>query len=59
MGNCHYEKTNVDRGEVEVYIGFRGVTNFVQSIKYYIIPNVYIIEYIVYITFGFKTILVR
>ena len=26
MGNCHLEKTNVDQGEVEVDIGFRGVT---------------------------------
>ena len=26
MGNCHPEKTNVDRGEAEVDIGFRGVT---------------------------------
>ena len=23
MGNCHPEKTNVDRGEAEVDIGFR------------------------------------
>ena len=26
MGNCHPEKTNVDRGEPEVDIGFRAVT---------------------------------
>ena len=26
MGNCHPEKTNVDRGEAEVDIDFRGVT---------------------------------
>ena len=26
MGNCHPEETNVDRGEAEVDIGFRGVT---------------------------------
>ena len=26
MGNCHPEKTNVDRGEAEAEIGFRGVT---------------------------------
>ena len=26
MGNCHPEKTNVDRGEAEVDIGFRGLT---------------------------------
>ena len=26
MGNCHPKKTNVDRGEAEVDIGFRGVT---------------------------------
>ena len=25
-GNCHPEKTNIDRGEVEVDIDFRGVT---------------------------------
>ena len=25
MRNCHAEKTNVDRGEAEVDIGFRGV----------------------------------
>ena len=25
MGNCDPEKTNVDRGEAEVDIGFRGV----------------------------------
>ena len=25
MGNCHPEKTNVDRGEAKVDIGFRGV----------------------------------
>ena len=25
-GNCHLEKTNIDRGEVEVDIDFRGVT---------------------------------
>ena len=29
MGNCHPEKTNVDRGEAEVDIGFRGVTIFI------------------------------
>ena len=23
MGKCHPEKTNVDRGEAEIYIGFR------------------------------------
>ena len=26
MGNCHPEKTNVERGEAEVDIGFRGLT---------------------------------
>ena len=26
MGNCHPEKTNVYRGEVEVDIGFQGVS---------------------------------
>ena len=26
MGNCHPEKSNVDRGEAEVDIGFLGVT---------------------------------
>ena len=26
MENCHRDKTNVDRGEAEVDIGFRGVT---------------------------------
>ena len=26
IGNCHPRKTNVDRGEGEVDIGFRGVT---------------------------------
>ena len=26
MGNCHPEKTNVDRGEAEVDIGIKGVT---------------------------------
>ena len=26
MGNCHPEKTNVDQGEAEVGIGFRGVS---------------------------------
>ena len=26
MGNCHPKKTNVDRGEAEVDIGFRGLT---------------------------------
>ena len=26
MGNCNPSKTNVDRGEAEVDIGFRGVT---------------------------------
>ena len=26
MGNCYPEKTNVDRGEAEVDIGFGGVT---------------------------------
>ena len=26
MGHCHPEKINVDRGEAEVDIGFRGVT---------------------------------
>ena len=26
MGNCHLEKTDVDRGEAEVDIGFQGVT---------------------------------
>ena len=28
MGNCHPEKTNVDRGEAELgcHIGFQGVT---------------------------------
>ena len=26
MGNCHPEKTNVDRGEAEVDIGFLGMT---------------------------------
>ena len=35
MGNCHPEKTYVDRSEAEVDIGFRGVT-----INYYIILNV-------------------
>ena len=28
MGNCHSEKTKVDRSEAEVDIGFRGVTIF-------------------------------
>ena len=26
MGNCHPEKNNVNRGETEVDIGFRGVS---------------------------------
>ena len=26
MGNCHPEKTNVDQGEDEIDIGFRGET---------------------------------
>ena len=26
MGNCHPENSNVERGEAEVDIGFRGVT---------------------------------
>ena len=26
VGNCYPEKTNVDRGEAEVDIGFRGLT---------------------------------
>ena len=26
MGKCHHEKTDVDRGEAEVDMGFRGVT---------------------------------
>ena len=26
LGNCHPEKTNVDRNEAEVDIAFRGVT---------------------------------
>ena len=26
MGNSHTEKSNVDRGETEVDIGFRGLT---------------------------------
>ena len=32
MGNCHPEKTNVDRGEAEVDIGFRGVTIFLVTV---------------------------
>ena len=28
MGNRHFEKINVHRGEAEVDIGFRGVTFF-------------------------------
>ena len=44
MENCNSEKTNVDRGEAEVDIGFRGVTMFHVTLSsvnnYYIILNV-------------------
>ena len=57
MGNCHPEKTNVDLGEADVDIGFRGVKSF------HITPceSLYwlLIKYIVYIMFAFKTIHVK
>ena len=31
MGNCHPEKTNVDRGEAKVDIGFRGGDNYPEK----------------------------
>ena len=52
MGNCHLEKNNVDRGEAEIDIGFRGVTIscflLVQSV--FIILYWMLIKYIVFIT---------
>ena len=42
MGNCHPEKTNVDRGEAEVYIGFSRGDNF-QC--YPFVQSIIIIEY--------------
>ena len=57
MGNCHPEKTIVDRGKADVAIGFRGVTFYVQLII--ILLYWMLIKYIVYITFGFKTIHVK
>ena len=44
MEHCHPEKTNVDRGEAKVDIGFRGVTisNVTLSCCEYLL---YYIEY--------------
>ena len=58
MGNCHPEKTNVDR-KAEIDIGFRGVTisHVTLSCSQYLLY--YLIKYIVYITFGLKTIQVK
>ena len=36
MGSCSPEKTNVDLGEAEVDIGFRGVTISVVDIDFYL-----------------------
>ena len=44
MGNCHPSKTNVDGGEAEVNIGFRGrqfpMLSFRAVNNYYFILNV-------------------
>ena len=53
MGNCHSEKTNVERGEAKADIGFRGmtishVTSRTVNIYYYILNVDYYIIYIVY-----------
>ena len=41
MGNCHPEKTNVNRGEAEVDIGFREVT--ISLLPFHAVNNYYII----------------
>ena len=50
MGNCHPEKTNVDRAEAEVDIGFRGLTISPVPSRavnnHYIILNVSVIKYV-------------
>ena len=63
MGNCHPEKTNVDPGEAQVDIGFRGLTISWTMLSSRAV-NIYDItldvnKYIVYITFGYKTIRVK
>ena len=55
MGNCHPVKTNVDRGEAEVYIGFKGGQfSMLPSCAvntYYILLNVNQIHCLHYILF--------
>ena len=42
MGNCHPEKTNFERGETEVDIGFRMGDNFLY---YPLVKSIFIILY--------------
>ena len=42
MGNCHPEKTYIDRGEAEVDIGFRGVTIYYVTL---LVQSIFLLYY--------------